>query len=85
MDSESRIPTRSEIRDTRDHSQPELIGRRVREDWATGGSADIYARARARALQILHEHRPPPLPSDVMTQIGQIIHDAAAELASPTN
>ena len=70
------------LKHMRDHSQPELIDRRVREDWATGGSTDMYARARARAVQILQAHRPPPLPGDVATQIGRIIQDAEAELAA---
>ena len=70
------------LKHMRDHSQPELIDRRVREDWASSGSTDMYARARARALRILHEHRPPPLPDDVTTRIERIIHDAEAELAS---
>ena len=73
------------LKHMRDHSQPELIDRRVREDWTSSGSRDMYARARARALQILHQHRPPPLPDDVAAQIGRIIHEAEAELASPTS
>ena len=42
----------------------------------------MYARARAKAIRILDEHHPPPLPDAVMAQIGRIIHDAEAELAS---
>ena len=68
------------LKHMRDHSQPQLLDRRVREDWTSSGSTDLYVRARARALQILHEHRPPPLPHDVSTQIGRLIHDAEAEL-----
>ncbi len=68
------------LKHMRDHSQPELIDRRVREDWTSSGSTDMYARARARALQILHEHHPPPLPDDVARRIGRIIHEAEAEL-----
>ena len=72
----------STYRHMRDHSQPELIDRRMREDWATDGSLDLYARARARALEILREHRPPPLPEDVAGQIARILAEAEAELAS---
>ena len=70
------------LRHMRDHSQPELIDRRVREDWTSRGSMDLYARARASALKILREHRPPSLPDDVTTQIERIVHDAETETAS---
>jgi len=68
------------LKHMRDHSQPELIDCRVREDRVTGGSTDMYARARAKALRILREHRPPPLPDEATTQIARIIHEAEAEL-----
>jgi len=67
------------LRHMRDHSQPQLIDRRVREDWTAAGAADLYARARARALEIMAEHRPPPLSDDVTAHIERIIRDAAAE------
>jgi trimethylamine---corrinoid protein Co-methyltransferase len=70
------------MRHMREQSQPKLIDRRVREDWTTAGSTDLYARARARAQEILATHRPAPLPDDVTTQIGRIIRDAEAELGS---
>ena len=70
------------LRHMRDHVQPQLIDRRVREDWATDGSTDLYQRARERALQILSKHRPPALSHDVTAQIGRIIQDAEAELLS---
>ena len=66
----------------RDHSQPELMDRRVREDWTSAGSTDLYARARVKALKILAEHRPPPPPEDVAAQIARILADAAKELAA---
>ena len=70
------------LRHMRDHSQPELVDRRVREDWTSAGSTDMYARARARALKVLAEHRPPPLPDEVTTQIARILADAGKELAA---
>ena len=66
----------------REHSQPQLIDRRVREDWTAAGSTDLYARARAKALEIMAEHRPAPLAEAVAAQIGRIIRGAEAELAS---
>jgi len=68
-----------------DHSQTELIDRRGREDWTSSGSTDVHVRAHASALQILHDHRPAPLPDDVAAQIGRIIHEAETELASLTS
>jgi trimethylamine--corrinoid protein Co-methyltransferase len=70
------------LKHMRDHAQPQLIDRRVREDWTTAGSTDLYARARAQALRILAEHRPPPLADDVTAQIDQIVRGAEAELAA---
>ena len=70
------------LKHMRDHSQPELIDRRVREDWVTGGSSDLYARARAKALSILSEHHPTPLSDEVAARIGDIIRGAETELAS---
>jgi trimethylamine--corrinoid protein Co-methyltransferase len=72
------------LRHMRDHSQPQLIDRRVREDWTTAGSTDLYARARAKALEIMAEHRPTPLSDEVAAEIGRIIQEAEAELASQT-
>ena len=67
------------LKHMRDHSQPELVDRRVREDWTSAGSTDMYARARARALKILSEHHPAPLPADVAAQIARILAGAAKE------
>ena len=68
------------LKHMRDHSQPELIDRRLREDWTNSGSTDMYARARAKAIRIIDEHRPPPLSAAVTAQIERIIHEAEAEL-----
>ena len=70
------------LRHMRDHSQPTLLDRRVREDWASGGSSDVYARARAQALQILSEHHPAPLSAEVARRIAGVVGDAESELAS---
>ena len=70
------------LKHMRDHAQPELIDRRVREDWARAGATDMYARARAKARKILAEHRPTPLPDDVAVRIARIIGEAESELAA---
>jgi trimethylamine--corrinoid protein Co-methyltransferase len=72
------------LRHMRDHSQPELLDRRVREDWTTAGSTELYERARAAAVRILREHRPPPLADDVTTEIARIIAAAEADIAGRT-
>ena len=39
------------LRHMRDHSQPKLLDRRVREDWTSAGASDLYERARAAAQE----------------------------------
>jgi trimethylamine--corrinoid protein Co-methyltransferase len=72
----------STLRHMRDHSQPRLIDRRVREDWTSAGATDLYERARATARQILAEHRAPPLPEDVAAAVEAILRRAEVEAAS---
>ena len=57
------------MRHMRDTSQPELIDRRVREDWEARGASDMYTRALAKARDLLATHRPEPLPDDVLRQV----------------
>ena len=65
----------------REASQPELIDRRVREDWEARGSSDLYQRALLKARHILETHHPEPLPDDVRARIRRIVDDADRELA----
>ena len=67
-------------RHMREQSMPKLIDRRVREDWASAGSTDAYARAMHEARRLLAEHHPEPLPDGVLAEMRSIIHDAEAEL-----
>jgi trimethylamine--corrinoid protein Co-methyltransferase len=69
------------MRHMREASQPELIDRRVREDWEARGSSDLYQRSLLKARRILETHRPEPLPDDVRRRIRQIVDDADRELA----
>jgi len=69
------------MRHMREASQPELIDRRVREDWEARGSSDLYQRSLLKARRILETHRPEPLPDDVLRRIRQIVDDADRELA----
>jgi len=69
------------MRHMREASQPELIDRRVREDWEARGSSDLYQRSLQKARHILETHRPEPLPGDVLARIRRIVDDADRELA----
>ncbi len=63
----------------RAQSQPKLIDRRMREDWQAAGSTDIYQRALEEARYILENHKPDPLPDDVLAAIRSIVEEAEAE------
>jgi trimethylamine---corrinoid protein Co-methyltransferase len=64
------------MRHMRSQSQPTLMDRRVREEWQGTGGHDAYARAQAKAREILAEHRPEPLPEDVLAQMRQVVEEA---------
>ena len=64
----------------RTQSQPKLIDRRMREDWQAAGGKDIYHRALEEARYILENHKPDPLPDDVVAAIRSIVEEAEAEL-----
>jgi trimethylamine--corrinoid protein Co-methyltransferase len=70
--------TRRHMRDT---SQPELIDRRVREDWEARGSSGMYQRATVKARGLLETHRPEPLPADELAEIRRLVDKADAERA----
>ena len=68
----------------RTQSQPKLIDRRMREDWEASGRKDIYQRALEEARYILENHKPDPLPDDVLAAIRFIVEEAEAELGIRT-
>ena len=68
------------IKHMRTQSQPKLIDRRTREDWDAGGKTDLYQRALEEARYILENHKPDPLPDEVLTTIRSIVEEAEAEL-----
>jgi trimethylamine--corrinoid protein Co-methyltransferase len=63
----------------RELSQPEVLDRRVREDWEARGATDLAARSRARALELIDTHEPLPLDPDMAKQIRGIIEAADRE------
>jgi trimethylamine--corrinoid protein Co-methyltransferase len=70
----------STYRHMRAQSQPKLIDRRMREDWEASGSQDIYQRAMEEARYILENHKPDPLPDEVLAAMRSIVEEAEAEL-----
>jgi trimethylamine--corrinoid protein Co-methyltransferase len=67
----------------RELSQPEVLDRRVREDWEERGSHDLYDTCVAKARDIIREHRPEPVPDDVAARVHAIVEetDRAAGVA----
>jgi trimethylamine--corrinoid protein Co-methyltransferase len=69
----------------REQSQPRLMDRRVREEWAADGATDMYERARRRACDLLDTHRPPALDADVKEQIRVVVERVDRERGGTTN
>ena len=71
------------MRHMRELSQPEVLDRRVREDWEARGGTDLITRCNAKARQVLAEHHPEPLPDDVAARVHAIVEetDRAAGVA----
>jgi trimethylamine--corrinoid protein Co-methyltransferase len=67
------------LRHMRELSQPEVLDRRVREDWESRGSSDLYATCLAKARDIMREHRPEPLDGDVAARIHAIVEETDRE------
>jgi trimethylamine--corrinoid protein Co-methyltransferase len=71
----------STLKFMRGQSQPKLIDRRVREDWAAAGGKDLHQRALEEARRILETHVPEPLPDGVVRRIREIVDAADATAA----
>ena len=67
------------MRHMRELSQPEVLDRRVREDWESRGATDLATRTRARALELLESPEPLPIDPDVAEQVRRIIEAADRE------
>jgi trimethylamine--corrinoid protein Co-methyltransferase len=61
------------LRHMRELSQPEVLDRRVREEWQERGSKELYATCLEKAREIVREHRPEPLPADVAARVHAIV------------
>jgi len=71
----------STLRLTRSQTQPRLIDRRVRAEWEMDGKSDMYARARAKALEIIESHRPEPLDAAIAERLRIMVADADQTIA----
>jgi trimethylamine--corrinoid protein Co-methyltransferase len=63
-----------------EQSQPTLIDRRMREDWESSGSTDLYQRALTKARHILENHQPEPLSDGAQATLRVIVEEAEKEL-----
>jgi len=70
----------STYRHMRSQSQARLIDRRVRDDWAAAGGADLYASATAEARRLLATHEPESLPAAVAARLRAIVEETEQEL-----
>ena len=64
----------------RSQSRAELLDRRTHEDWRQDGATDGAQRGIDKARWILENHRPQPLPADVLARMRAIIEETEAEL-----
>ena len=69
----------STYRMMRSQSQPQLMDRRVREDWLADGATTLADRAAAKAREILESHQPDPVDPDAAKQMRAIVEAADRE------
>ncbi|MGB9640711.1 MAG: trimethylamine methyltransferase family protein, partial [Anaerolineales bacterium] len=55
---------------------PALFDRHNYEAWEKAGAKTLRQRAREKALDILENHKPEPLPESVVKKLNQIIEEA---------
>jgi trimethylamine--corrinoid protein Co-methyltransferase len=60
--------------------QPKLLYRRSREEWAAEGSKSFSERAKEKAMTILEEHQPNPLPEDILQELDELLRHALKTL-----
>ena len=60
-------------------THPRLIDRRMRDDWQAAGGTSIYERSWEKALDILKNYKPEPLPDDVQKSLQSIVEQTELE------
>jgi trimethylamine--corrinoid protein Co-methyltransferase len=68
------------LKHMRAHSRPELIDRSDMETWQASGATDSYQRAVEKTRDILQNHKPDPLPEEVLADIRSIITETEGEM-----
>jgi trimethylamine--corrinoid protein Co-methyltransferase len=69
----------------RNQSTPEIIDRKMRDDWEAAGATTAYDRAIEKARWILANHQPEPLPDEVLAAIQKIVEQTEAEMGINTH
>ncbi len=61
-------------------THPELFDRRIRANWMKHGGKNIYERSWEKAIDIIENHKPDPLPGDVRKALREVVLEAEDEL-----
>ena len=69
--------TMAHMRSAQTH--PSLIDRRMRADWEAAGGTSIYERSWEKAMDILENYQPEPLPDDVQKSLRSIVEETESE------
>jgi len=67
----------------RSGSQPMLMDRRIRDNWAAMGGKDMYEKAWEKARDLLENYEPPQLPEHTRSELRAIINETEKELKLP--
>jgi len=68
------------LRHMREQSHSKLIDRRMWEQWESDGKKDMTQRAHEEVLSILKNHKPEPLPPEVLSTLHSIVGSAEEEI-----
>jgi len=73
------LGTKHTFRNFKERSwKPTLFDRRSYEQWESDGKKTMGQRAHEKVKEILAEHKPEPLPEDVIKQLDAIVDKAEA-------
>jgi trimethylamine--corrinoid protein Co-methyltransferase len=68
----------------RDQSRSDLMDRKMRSNWEADGAKSAYDRATEKVRWILENHRPDPLPEDVLAKIRAIVVETEKDMGIET-
>jgi len=58
-----------------EHWVPKISDRRIPDIWIRGGAPEVYHKAREKALKVLSEYRPPPLPKEILMELRNMVKE----------